>query len=101
MIDYLTKADKRSCRELIHIGLKREKHQYVEWKWLEKILEIHRTQSNQEGEIDTLRRLFISHHGEIRCTAQICTPPDAATFRRLDRNVCCRLAEICSRQYGA
>ena len=29
MIDNLTKADKRSCRELIHIGLEREREKFV------------------------------------------------------------------------
>lgn len=36
-----------------------------EWKWLEKELEVHRLQGNRQGEIDTLRRLFVCHLGSM------------------------------------
>ena len=38
---------------------------YFEWKWLEKELEVYKLQGNRQGEIDTLRRLFICHLGSM------------------------------------
>ena len=38
---------------------------FFEWKWLEKELEVHRLQGNRQGEIDTLRRLFVCHLGSM------------------------------------